>query len=250
VGHEDERATSPTSRCCIERIDTPCCRTRRDRAQHTRAVGHFGEQVELRLDVVDRTDRLARERADGGALATLHEVLGRVDQVAEHRRRGRCAAGTASVEHELADRVTLDEHGVERVVHGGERMTLGHHGGVHAHRDLAVDLLGDREQLHHVPEVARRRDVVGRDPRDAFRDVGADHLCAERDRGDDRDLGSGVEALDVGGRVGLRESEGLRVGERVGERRALVGHLGEEVGGAFTKAGTADAVAGQLRMAG
>ena len=30
-------------------------------------------------------------------------------------------------------------------------------------RDLAVELLGDREQLHDVAELARRRDVVGGD---------------------------------------------------------------------------------------
>ena len=43
----------------------------------------------------------------------------------------------------------------------GERVVRRDHRRVHAHRDLAVELLGDREQLHDVAELARRRDVVG-----------------------------------------------------------------------------------------
>ena len=77
--------------------------------------------------------------------------------------------------------------------------------------------------------------------------VAGDDARAERDRRDDRGLGRGVEALDVGGGVGLGEAEPLRLGERVGERRAGVGHAGEDVvGGAVDDAHhPADAVAGQ-----
>ena len=90
------------------------------------------------------------------------------------------------------------------------------HRRVHAHADLAVDLLGDREQLHDVAELVRGRDVVGGDVRDALAvDVAGDDARAERDRGDDRRLGRGVEALDVGGRVALGVPERLRLGERV-----------------------------------
>ena len=89
---------------------------------------------------------------------------------------------------------------------------------MHAHRDLAVELLGDREQLHDVPEVARRRDVVERELGDALAvHVGGGDPRAERDRGDDRGLRRGVEALDVGGGIGLREAERLRLRERVVE---------------------------------
>ena len=52
--------------------------------------------------------------------------------------------------------------------------------------------------------------------------------------GDDRRLGAGVEALDVGGRVALGVAEALRLGERVGVvgvATARVGHLGEDVVG-------------------
>ena len=106
----------------------------------------------------------------------------------------------------------------------------GNHRRVHAHRDLAADLLGDREQLHDVPEAAGRRDVVVGDLRDALAEhvVGPDRR-AERDRGDDRGLGRGVEPLDVGGGIGLGVPEPLRLGERVVERRAVLGHAGEDV---------------------
>ena len=50
--------------------------------------------------------------------------------------------------------------------------------------------------------------------------VAGDDAGAERDRRDDRGLGRGVEALDVGGGVALGVAERLRLGERVGERRA------------------------------
>ena len=67
--------------------------------------------------------------------------------------------------------------------------------------------------------------------------VAGDDLGAEGDGGDDRGLGPGVEALDVGRRVALGEAERLRLGERDAVVGALLGHLGEdEVGGAVDDA--------------
>ena len=124
-------------------------------------------------------------------------------------------------------------------------MALGDHRGVDAHRDLAVELLGDREQLDDVAEIASRRDVVERDPGDALAvDVGGGDPGAERDRGDDRALRRGIEALDVGGGIALGEAELLRFGERVVEALTAVAHAREdEVGGAVHDAHhAADAV--------
>ena len=96
---------------------------------------------------------------------------------------------------------------------------------MHAHRDLAVELLGDREQLDDVAEIARGGDVVEREPGDALAvDVGRGDASAERDRSDDGALRRGVEALDVGGGIALGEAELLRIGKRVVEPRPAVAH--------------------------
>ena len=65
--------------------------------------------------------------------------------------------------------------------------------------------------------------------------------------GDDRRLGAGVVALDVGGGVALGVPEALRLGEGVGVARAVLGHPGEdEVGRAVDDAhDPADGLAGE-----
>jgi hypothetical protein len=86
-------------------------------------------------------------------MGALGQVLGGVDDVAEHRARGREPAGASAVEHQLADRHALDEHGVEALAHRGQRVTDGHHRRVHAHGDriVVVEPLGDAEQLDAYP---------------------------------------------------------------------------------------------------
>ena len=104
----------------------------------------------------------------------------------------------------------------------------------------------DGEQLDHVPRLRRPGDVVGGDGRDALAvHVSRAHAGVEGERGEDRGLGRGVEALDVGGRVGLGVAVrlGLLDGERevLARRRHLVEHV---VGGAVHDAEDArDAVA-------
>ena len=95
---------------------------RGDLGEHPGLVRDLELQVELALDRVDGSDRLAHQRADRRTPASTHEVLGRVDEVAEHRARGRLTAGTAAVEHELPDGLGLDEDRVERLAHRGERV--------------------------------------------------------------------------------------------------------------------------------
>ena len=63
--------------------------------------------------------------------------------------------------------------------------------------------------------------VGGGDLGDALAvDVGGGDPGVERERGQDRGLGGGVEALDVGGRVGLGVPELLGLLERLGEAGA------------------------------
>ena len=68
-------------------------------------------------------------------------------------------------------------------------------------------------------------------------DVAGADVDAEDDRRDDRGLGSGVEAFNVGGRVGLGVAQRLGVGERIGVVGTLLRHLREDVvGGAVDDA--------------
>ena len=73
---------------------------------------------------------------------------------------------------------------------------------------------------------------AGRDVADALVvHVAGDDPGTKGDRGDDRRLGAGVEAVDVGGRVTLGEAQTLGLGERVAVGRALLGHLRQDVVG-------------------
>ena len=106
-------------------------------------------------------------RFGAGAGAPARRLRDGVDQVAEHGAGRRAAAGAAAVEHELAADRALDEHGVEGAPHRGQRVRLGHHGGVDPDRDLgpAVDQLGDGQQLDRVAEPAGVGDVGRADRR-------------------------------------------------------------------------------------
>ena len=101
-----------------------------------------------------------------------------------------------------------------------------------------VAQLADREQLDDAAHLARRRDVGRGDLGDALAvDVGGGDPGVEGEAGQDRGLGRGVEALDVGGRVGLGVAERLGLLERLGEAGAGGVHLVEdEVGGAVDDA--------------
>ncbi len=89
------------------------------------------------------------------------QVERRVDDVAEHRAGGRRAAGASAVEHERVDEVALDEHRVEAVADGGERVVARHHRRVDADADLVAvgGPLDDPEQLHDVAEAVGDGDL-------------------------------------------------------------------------------------------
>src|SRR5205085_9558466 len=88
--------------------------------EHTRLVG------DVEADVIAR-DRLAHRaylEVGVGRFARAerapHLVAGDRDDVAEHGARCRRATGATTVEHQLARRFTLDEHGVVRLAHRGQ----------------------------------------------------------------------------------------------------------------------------------
>ena len=218
-----------------------------DRGEHPRLIGDLEVQVVLRRGIVDRPDRNRRERADGGA-RPLAEVRGGIDEIAEHCARGREPPGAPSVEHEVADGLAFDEHGVVALAHAGERMAHRHHRRMHADTDGIVDPLDDRQQLHDVAEPFRVRDVGLGDAADSFVvHVAGDDLRAEGDRGDDRRLGSRVETFHVGRWIALRIAKALRLGQRVAIRHTLLGHAREDVVGRAVDDAhhTSDAFAGE-----
>ena len=161
---------------------------------------------------------------------------GRVDQVAQHGAGRRETARAAAVEHEVAHGRALDEHRVEAVAHGGQRMLSRHHRGVHTHAHLIafrpVPLLGDGQQLDDVAHLGGVVDVGPGDVGDALvGHVAGHHSHAEGDRGDDRGLGGGVVALDVGGGIALGVAQALRFAQGVGVGGAALGHAREDVVG-------------------
>ena len=113
-------------------------------------------------------------------MRALGEVDGGVDDVAEHGAGRRQAARAASVEHQRADRVALDEHGVEALADARQRMVHRHHRRVDAHGDLAgvASCSAIAEQLDDVAEPAGDVDVGGGDAADALVvDVAGDDLA-------------------------------------------------------------------------
>ena len=103
---------------------------------------------------------------------------------------------------------------------------------------VATTQLRDREQLDDRAHLAGRLHVGRGDLGDALAvDVVDGHAGVEREAGEDRRLRGRVEALHVGGRVGLGVAELLGLLERLGEAAARGVHLVEdEVGGAVDDA--------------
>ena len=103
---------------------------------------------------------------------------------------------------------------------------------MHADVDAGVGVAGDAEQLNGVAEFACLGDVLGADGTDALLVyVVGGHTGAKADGGEDRRFAGGVEAVDVGGRVGLGIALGLRVGEHVGVIGTLGVHARQDVVG-------------------
>ena len=112
-------------------------------------------------------------------------------------------------------------------------MVGAHHRRMHPGGDRpVVEPLTDRQQLDRVAEAPGEADVGGGNIGDALvSDVARHHPGAEGNRGDDRRLGGGVKAFDVGGRVALGVAQALGAGQRVGVAHALGIHLREDVVG-------------------
>ena len=125
--------------------------------------------------------------------------------------------------------------------------------GVDAHGNalaavLADAALGDRQELDGMADASGLLHVFLGDARDTLDgDVVNADARVEGQRGEDGALGSGVEALDVGGGVGLGEAKVLRLLESILVAQTLRAHrIQDEVGRAVDDAHDGrDAVTGE-----
>ena len=212
----------------------------RHRGQHARRVGDVERHVVPGDGLPHRPHGQVRVRGRLRAARAGQPVAGHRHHVAQHRAgRGR-AAGAGAVEHQPPRRLRLHEHRVVRPAHPGERVPSRDHRRVrpHAHAGAVGRLLADGQHLHHAAHLARAGDVGRGDLGDALAvHVRGRDPAVERETGQDGGLGRGVEALHVGGRVGLRVAQLLRLVQRVGEAGAAGVHLVEDVvGGAVDDA--------------
>src|SRR5207302_972592 len=115
----------------------------------------------------DHTDPVV-EAEGGPALDAATDRAREIDQVPDHGRRGRTAAGTLTHQQHLADQVAFDEHRVVRALDSSQRVLERHHRRVDARFDAPGMALRVRNQLDRVPKLARVAKVDRLDALDAF----------------------------------------------------------------------------------
>jgi len=153
-----------------------------------------------------------------------------VTTIAHHRTRRRRSTGTASVEHDLACGIGLDEDRVEGSAYGCERMASRQHRRVHPHDHAFIRALGDSQQLDDEAHLLCGADVVRCHAGDALAvDVVERDPGMKGQLGEDRRLGRGVMPVDVEARIGFEVTQGGRLGKHVVVLDALLVHLGEHV---------------------
>ena len=210
VGDQHQRRVVAAARLPHRRDGHPVRRrTPGDRRQHARPVGHVEADVVAgrRTSPIGRTGRSAYADSPGAAAAG-EPVAGHRDQVAEHGGRGRRTAGARAVEHQLAGRLRLDVHRVERAAArrpaGG---CAGSSPGARGRADRAVGQvpLADRQQLDRAAHRLRARRCRRRSPRRCPRGARPPRVTRVWKASPARiaALAAASKPVDVGGRVGL-----------------------------------------------
>ena len=167
------------------------------------------------------------------------DLLGERQDIAHDGARGGEGACAGTVEHGLAYGVAYHVDSVHGAVDLGKHVVGGDQRGMHADVDAGVGVACDAQQLDGVAELAGLGDVLGADGTDTLLvHIVGGNAGAKADGGEDGRLAGGVEAVDIGGRVGLGIALGLRVGKHVSVIGALGVHARQDiVGGAVEDAG-------------
>ena len=158
-------------------------------------------------------------------------MLDHIQHIAHDCRRGGEITGTAAIEHHIAHSVTTDHHGVEDIIHCGNRRALFYQMGCHEGCDPAVfHTLCMSQQLHtitsgcgniHILEI-QRTDTLHADLRRL------DFLSPGKVR-KNTDLAACIDALHVSRGVGLRIALGLGLLQRLGKGNAALDHTGKDI---------------------
>ncbi len=200
-----------------------------DGGEHARLIQHVDADVEGAGEVSGVHALQRRVAAEGHVVTTAHAVARRVQDVAEHRRGRRRAAGPLAQPHEGAADRALDEHRIHGPVHRREGVLGGDHRGVGPTRDAALaHALGHAEQLDDVAGTCRELNVDRAHVRDALaRDLLAVEHRSEGERGEDLHLGRRVERFHVRGGIGFGVAELLGFLQDGVVVAAFAGHLGQ-----------------------
>ena len=219
--------------------------------QGAHAVGDLQAHIVLGLELVHglKGEVVAIGLNLGQRSHAAADLLGERQDIAHDGARGGEGACAGTVEHGFAHGVTHHVDGVHGAVDLGEHMVCRDERGMHADVDAGVGVACDAQQLDGVAELAGLGDVLGADGTDTLLvDIVGGHAGAKADGSEDCRLAGGVEAVDVGGRVGLGIALGLRVGKHIGVIGALGVHARQDiVGGTVENAGDGqDLVAHQV----
>jgi hypothetical protein len=235
VRHDDELRplARPGSDLLAHRLDRHAVlgEGRGDLREHTRAVGDVEADVVAR----ERLPHVDHRQVGVGGLArpaaTGHPVAGDGDDVTEDGAGRRVAPGAAAVEHERPGSVastktalkasrTLASGWLRGIIAGWTRtLTASEPSALVTRSQIASSLTTQSISLAAWMSPAVTSVMPSRCTSRAG-DPGV-----EGQAGEDGGLGGGVEALDVGGRVGLGIAQGLGLLDGLGEARAGGVHL-------------------------
>ncbi len=139
--------------------------------------------------------------------AAATDLAGDAHQIADHGDAGGMRARAAAIVKRVGAIAAVDPHGVIRAAHAGKDGRLRNQRRANGKNQAVGRLARGGDQADGVMQLVRVLEIHGRDAADSFGvDVLRDDPLAEGESGQDRQLGSRVEAVDVGGGIGFGDS--------------------------------------------